>query len=163
MKPKAEPAPKRATKAKKKLTPAQEADKHLELAAQAGLLGLIINAVFYGLSQFRGDHWRLREDELLELSHKTTLAINSALPESYLEKYDATLKQYAPILAAVSTGATIIAKRVQQDRIIAAQAKGLRAVPGNGRANVGVTPEPLPVVPHQSDDRGQTFAGVGNA
>jgi hypothetical protein len=140
-----------------------EADKQLEIATQAGLTALIINAIFFGVSKFKGDHWRLSQDELLELSHTTALAINSALPDSYLEVYDATLKRYAPVIAAVSSAATIIGKRIVYERTLAAQGAGVRAGAQHGGGDVRQQPKPFSVVSGQSDDRGQAATGTGGA
>jgi len=132
-----EPAPNRKAR-KPKFAKAIE-EKQAELAANAGMLAVVYNSVFWGLSMPLGSHWILQKDELFQISNNTAIAIDSTFPESWLKIYEENLQKVAPIVALGVTLTSVISKRIQQGRIIAAKktANGNAGKSDNGQDGEG--------------------------
>lgn len=120
-----EPPPKRQRKSKAKADEEKSlAEVQAEIATLSGMLGAVLNASFYAVSLSQGEHWRLQPDETFQLSTGMTLAIKSSFPESWLAQYEKALSTYAPWVSVIITASSIINKRIEQGRIIAAQGQG---------------------------------------
>ena len=127
---KAEPPPKRKITTKKRATAADDAAKQLELATQAGLLAVVLNSAFWGVSTYYGPHWKLAKEEALQLSHSLTVAINASFPENYLVKWNEIIEKFAPWFAVAITANAIVAPRIEQTRKLSAQGKASYAGTG---------------------------------
>lgn len=100
-----------------------EAELKAEIASASGMLAMVLNAGFYAVSITAGEHWKLNQDEAFSLSTTLTVAIKSSFPESWLQAYEDALAKYAPWVAVTVTAGSIINKRIEIGRAIAAQAQ----------------------------------------
>lgn len=107
--------------------------RQAQITEESGLWGNVFDGLFWAISKFRGKHWELDEEELVELSEKTAEAINRSLPDEWVKKYNERLKQASPVMASIAVAGAILYERIETDRAIATTRKARGVGQGNGR------------------------------
>lgn len=71
----------------------------------------------------------------MRVATDATVTINSCLPDNYIEVYNENLRKFAPIVALAGSLGSVIAKRIQFDKLIAAEVARGGFSGGNGAGN----------------------------